>query len=526
MITVSAQLDRNNIDRTQDYKGHMMVSINAEDKDFERTPVDVVLVLDVSGSMSGSTGCGKSKIDLLKDTAAKLVRNLTDKDKIAIVTFASNVSVLLPSQGAGNKEPVLRAIEQLIPTNSTNMSGGLIEGLRQIEEQFDGVQRIMLLTDGLANVGVSSREGLLALVKERDSKATVSTFGFGPDDGGTGYGGCDQELLADMAKAGGGNFYFINDRDIGNVFARELGGIVSCQAQNITVEVTPNNGHEVVEVLNDFTVEDRNGTAAVTAGDIYVGETKHVLVKMKLSKPNGEAKDRPFSFAKVVVSYDDLTSNKRESVELKPKVTSVKPEDADKDPILEVQEQVSFLEAASAQVKAVAFANNGDFNAARVLLAGVEEQVGFVAARGSKLAEGVGATLKACAADFTETRYTKGYGATIRSAAVGASCYRSSSGDGKQFMSSLCSTNAQRDMEAAFADDDVTPSIGDPVEQTTTDGSPGWVSPPSTGRIGPIKPGPVVPISPEDVLKPGVLNPKPDKPEEKKGFSKERKSDR
>ena len=235
----------------------------------------------------------------MKDTAATLVRNLTDKDRIAIVTFSTSVSVLLPSQGAGNKEPVLRAIEQLTPTSSTNMSGGLIEGLRQIEEQFDGVQRIMLLTDGLANVGVSSREGLLALVKERDSKATISTFGFGAE--GDGYGGCDQELLADMAKAGGGNFYFINDRDIGNVFARELGGIVSCQAQNITVKVTPNNGHEVVEVLNDFTVEDQNGTAVVTAGDIYVGEKKHVLFKMKISKPNGEAKDRPFSFAKVEV---------------------------------------------------------------------------------------------------------------------------------------------------------------------------------------------------------------------------------
>ena len=57
MITVSAQLDRTKIDRTKGYEGHAMVTIAAEDKDFERTPVDVVLVLDVSGSMGGQTGC-------------------------------------------------------------------------------------------------------------------------------------------------------------------------------------------------------------------------------------------------------------------------------------------------------------------------------------------------------------------------------------------------------------------------------------------------------------------------------------
>ena len=529
MISVSAQLDRKNIDRTKNYEGHLMVSIGAEDKDFDRTPVDVVLVLDVSGSMSGSTGCGKSKIELLKDTATKLVRNLTDKDKIAIVAFASDVSVVLSSTEAGNKEPIIRAIEQLHPTSCTNMSGGFIEGLRQIDEKFNGVKRIMLLTDGLANAGVSNRDGLLNLVKERDSESTLSTFGFGMD--------ADQELLADMAKAAGGNFYFINDRDIGNVFARELGGIVSCQAQNITVRVTPNNGHEVVKVLNDFTVEDEKGTAVITAGDIYVGETKHVLVRMKISKPNGDAKNRPFSFAKVEVSYDDLGSGKRESTELRPKVKSVKPEDADKDPILEVQEQVAFLEAAGAQVKAVEFANNGDFDAARSLLEGMQEQVGFVAARGSKLAESVGATLNACKGDFEADRYTHSYGATLRSAAVGASRYRASSGVGTQFMSSLCSTSAQRSMEAAFTDDslDVTP-----VEPSTTSGDPntgGWTNPnqpvvipgptgpgvPAGPPVGPIKPGPFNPPKPGDVLKP-----RPDKPEkeEKKGFSKQRQSDR
>ena len=186
----------------------------------------------------------------------------------------------------------------------------------------------------------------------------------------------------------------------------------------------------------------------------------------------------------------------------------------------------------------MALANNGDFDAARVMLAEVETQVGFVAARGSELAEGVGATIQACAADFTEERYTKGYGVTLAASAASASVGRSASGVGERFMSNLCGTKSQRSMEVSFTDDDsldVTPSIGAPVEQTTTadpggvpveQTGPDWVTPPvhrpGTGRIGPIKPGPVVPVKPEDVLKP-----KPDKPkEEKKGFSKERKSDR
>ena len=82
-ISISTQFDREKVDHTQDYEGHLMVSMQAEDKEFTRTPISTVLVLDVSGSMHGSTQCGKSKMDLLKETATKLVQNLTDNDEIA-----------------------------------------------------------------------------------------------------------------------------------------------------------------------------------------------------------------------------------------------------------------------------------------------------------------------------------------------------------------------------------------------------------------------------------------------------------
>jgi len=172
-VSVKAQLDRTKIDKGEDYDGHMMVSVTGSDKDFKRTPICTVLVLDVSGSMGGT------KMDLLKETATKIAQNLTDKDEIAIVAFASHVETILERTNAADKSKIVAAISRLHATTMTNMSGGFQQGLRQVNEKFKGVKRIMLLTDGQANQGISDRAGLLDVVSGRDSCCTMSTFGEG-----------------------------------------------------------------------------------------------------------------------------------------------------------------------------------------------------------------------------------------------------------------------------------------------------------------------------------------------------------
>lgn len=439
-VAVAAQLDRRRVDRAGDYEGHLMVSIEGSDADFKRTPLCTVLVVDVSGSMGGE------KIRLLKETASKIAKNLTDADEIAIVAFASHVETVLERTSAADREKVLAAISRLRATTMTNMSGGFTQGLKQVNEKFKGVKRIMLLTDGQANEGIQGHGELVAMVKGRDSSGTLSTFGFGTD--------CDQELLADMAKAGGGNYYFINEADIKAVFARELGGMLSCIAQNVEVRIRPNRGGEVLEVLNDFTVEDRDGTAVVNAEDLFAGETKHVLVRLRVARPDGKPKARPFSVAHVEVSWDGVKSKKHEKLELNPKVTFVKEKDADGEPVLEVAEQVALIEAANAQIAAVEAAERGDFDGARGILRGTQAAFAGLVNRGSDSVKGLVGTMGASMKGFAADTYTGAYGSTVSNAALNATKYRKAAGDGIEFLSSnVQGTQSMDALEADFADD-------------------------------------------------------------------------
>jgi hypothetical protein len=258
-----------------------------------------------------------------------------------------------------------------------------------------------------------------------------------------------------MAKAGGGNYYFIAGKDIGSVFARELGGMLSCVAQNLEVRIRPNRGGEVLEVLNDFTVEDKGGEAAINAEDLYAGETKHVLVRLRVAKPGGRPKARPFSVAHVAVSWDDARSKGHERRELNPKVTFVKAKDADAEPALEVAEQVALVQAANAQLEAVRAAERGDWDGAQGALRCAARSFSLLADRGSESARGLVGTMCASAKGFHEGTYTHSYGSTVFNAALNATKNRRGGGDGAEFLSSVVgSGRGVDDMEAAFRDAD------------------------------------------------------------------------
>lgn len=258
-VNFEAQFEKNKISQDKDYEGNLLVSIRSpEDPNLKRTPINAVLVLDVSGSMSSRCKDNRSKMEAVKDTAAKLVKNLTDSDEIAIITYDSTVNVVQTRVNAGCKEPLLSKIERLSHGSMTNLSGGFLAGVAQVNNEFSGVKRIFLLTDGLPNEGIRDNTQLIQMVKANAETCTVSTFGFGLD--------ADQELLQSLAQAGGGNYYFIeNSQDSDESFARELGGIAACKAQNIEVEVDP-NGNDIVEVLNDFTVTQDGKNATINTG--------------------------------------------------------------------------------------------------------------------------------------------------------------------------------------------------------------------------------------------------------------------
>jgi hypothetical protein len=248
---------------------------------------------------------------------------------------------------------------------------------------------------------------LVGVCKAADG-ITFSTFGFGQ--------AANQELLKAISKECSGNFYYIpGGNDVGVVFARELGGITSCVAQNIKLEITPGKDNELLELLNDFKSELKDGKMIICADDIFASETKHILVKMKVNSDK---------VAKVHLSFDHLKKSKRITDDFDLKVDIVHEEKADKKPILIVQEQVALLTAAKAQIEAVKHAASGNYVQAQSVLrcAGVVLQ--DCAERGSSYCSTAIDVVNNSVENFTSTNYTADYGATVSNSASNATKMR------------------------------------------------------------------------------------------------------
>lgn len=485
-ISAKARFEKNKLDKSKSHSGYLMVSLAAKDSDFVRTPASFTLVLDVSGSMGDGVSYGftnatswppqrpqvygcwnqkptydwynpvvtKTKMDLLKETATKFIDNLAEQDEISIVVFDANVRVLAPRQSGANKGMLKALVSSLTPGSSTNMSGGLLQALQLVNKEFQGVKRVMVLTDGIANAGISTPDGLKSVVTQMvtaaDSKkayCTLSTFGFGTD--------CNQELLADMAKIGMGNYYFITDGlDLQNTFAKELGGVLSCMAQNIEIKVAPNRGVKIESILNNFTVGDDNGVAIIKAEDIYASENKHVLIRISM-KEVSKPKPRPVSLGHVEISFDDLASKKRHTLTLNPKITYVKASDADAIPILEVAEQVAILEAAKAHKEAVKFANLGNFVGANNILRSASFALNDAVGRGSEIAMFASSIHTTTTDNLASDKYTTSYGATVTASADSTLKTRV----GSSGMSDVYMNKGAADMAKKFAETPVVPPV-------------------------------------------------------------------
>jgi len=157
-----------------------------------RAPLRIALVLDRSGSMNGR------KLEIAKQCANFLARRLLPSDMLSVVTFDDTVDLVVPLGDAHDQAGA--AIEQIHPGGQTNLSGGWLKGLEEVRRAADGVRRVILLTDGQANQGVTDRDQLTSLATGTREHAATTTIGFGE--------GFDADLLASIADKSGGAAYF------------------------------------------------------------------------------------------------------------------------------------------------------------------------------------------------------------------------------------------------------------------------------------------------------------------------------
>ncbi|NQT40466.1 MAG: VWA domain-containing protein, partial [Planctomycetes bacterium] len=180
-------------------------------------PLNLALVIDHSGSMSGE------RIENLKKALLAFVGKLRDTDVVSIIGFNQEAAVLLAPTKRANLDRIHQVIETISAGGSTNMHAGLMLGYQQAREHFDKqkTNRVILLTDGIANTGVTEPERIVAdSLKHNEHGVDLSTIGLGND--------LNHRLLRQLAKSGRGMIHFVGDsEDIQKTFIDELDSLLA-----------------------------------------------------------------------------------------------------------------------------------------------------------------------------------------------------------------------------------------------------------------------------------------------------------
>lgn len=191
-------------------------------------PLNLVIVVDCSGSMREG-----NRMDRVRRGLSMLVERLRTQDLVSIVKFSESAEVCLSACGKSNQTKLQKAIDSLEPTNSTNLHAGLMLGYATALEHFDSSRsnRVILLTDGIANVGQTDAEQIAEESAHYNKKGIdLSTIGVGFD--------FNQNLLRKLAQAGRGAVHFVDDQqDLSKCFVDEFDSLLLPAARNIKLKI-------------------------------------------------------------------------------------------------------------------------------------------------------------------------------------------------------------------------------------------------------------------------------------------------
>lgn len=260
----------------------LMIGLKTEDIDYSQAPPsNLVFLLDVSGSMSH-----EDKLPLLQESFGLLAENLTEKDRISIVTYAGDDEVVLRGAAGNETRKIKKAINQLEAGGGTNGSKGIETAYEIAEENFikGGNNRIILATDGDLNIGLTTEEELEELITEKkESGIYLSVLGFGA-------GNLKDNKMEVLADKGNGNYAYIDSlREARKVLVEEMTAtlLTICKDVKLQVEFNPSvvSDYRLIGYENRALNREDFEDDTKDAGEIGAGHRVTVLYELILKEP-------------------------------------------------------------------------------------------------------------------------------------------------------------------------------------------------------------------------------------------------
>jgi Ca-activated chloride channel family protein len=322
----------------------------------KRMPLNVAVVLDKSGSMGGG-----GKMENAKRGAIEIVERLGRDDIVSLVVYDTRPRVVIPAQRVRDKEELIATIMNVFAGGNTALYGGVSFGASEVRKYMSWkyINRIILLSDGLANVGPQSTQELAYLGRSLSKEGiTVSTIGVGLD--------YNEDLMTALAARSGGNSYFASTSgELPRIFAEEIGEAMTVVARDVRIYIDCGDGVRPITVIGrEGDISERQ--MSVTIGELYGKNDKYALFEVEV--PADEA-GRKLEAAQVTVEYVDPHTN--ETMRDRQQVTiayaadeRVVEENKDK----RVVKDAVLTRTSEIKMQAVDLSDKGDYKAAAALM--------------------------------------------------------------------------------------------------------------------------------------------------------------
>jgi len=394
-----------------------------------RAPIDIVAVIDRSGSMNGV------KLELVKQTLRFMIDALQNVDRLSIVTFDDNIRTDLPLTllTADGKSTAISAVNTIASGGSTDMCGGILEGINELRKRENkaDVSSILVFTDGLANVGYSTSSSITKALTDptfadiqyarkaalpqnsKQSKSeivplpcTINTFGYGSDH--------DPLLLKSIAEKGNGVYFYVEQpNEIPKHFADCLGGLLSTVAQNIVIRIEAGTGVSIKKILTKYATTEIVAGAVyeITFADIQSQENRDILMTIQI--PAVPQPFDEFSMAKISISYLSVITKQQIIIPDACVLKIARPMQTDAKVTVNynIDKQHNRIIAADAMQAATDFGNENKLNQGKEILTNAKKRIQESASAQDQFCQGLVVDLDRCVKGLIskETYQTSGY---------------------------------------------------------------------------------------------------------------------